>query len=271
MDNLASFALAFLGILLVAAGSVVQKMGAPWMGWPGKKDRKFATYFLIWLCGFYVYNLSVVPMSIASKTLPPHIISSISGLGITVIILLSRLFLKERLYATDIIYSLVILAAIFILSILQEPATISHINKPALYALLLLPFLLAVPAFLKQTGSRMKTILFSLVSGISGGLMLVMMNITVNVNESSVESYLGSPYLYLWIGMAVIALIALQFAMKSGEMILIGPLQNSSNIVYPAICSYFIFGISLLWIQILAMMIIVYACAAMLRKHGYIN
>ncbi|MDP4181238.1 MAG: hypothetical protein Q8942_09120 [Bacillota bacterium] len=267
MQNITSILLAILGAVCSATGSVIQKSGSPWMGWKGKKDKRFLKYFFIWVGGFYLFNLAIIPNGLASKVLPPYIISSVSGLGVPFIILLSFFFLREKIYSSDIVYSFIIAAAIFVMCIVQKSSDILYINKIAIYILLILPIFIVLPAFFKKTGPKMKTILFSSYSGITAGLAIVLMNVAVKECGSSVSLYLHSPYLYLWIGIGVLSQVAVQFAYKSGDMILIGPIQNSFTILYPAVCSFFIFNTPLYIAQMIAMVFIIFSCIAILKKH----
>lgn len=59
---------------------------------------------------------------------------------------------------------------------------------------------------------------------------------------STVVSYLASPWLYLYGLTGFGTFVIMQFAFKTGEMVLIGPIQTSFNIIYPVLCSYLIFG-----------------------------
>ena len=113
MQNVVGILFALLAVVILASGNVIQKKGSLWMKWEGRKNLKFVKYFAIWLGGFILYNLSLVPNAMASKTLPPYIISAVSGLGITFIIVLSYFFLKEKLFKTDIFYSVIIVVSIF--------------------------------------------------------------------------------------------------------------------------------------------------------------
>jgi uncharacterized membrane protein len=246
----------------------MQKMGHKWLGWKEEKNQIFIRHFVVWLGGFLLYNLSVLPIGIASKALPPYIISSISAFGICLILIFSYFLLNEELYISDIYHSILMVSSIFIVCYFQRPIMLIDIHIPALYILLLLPFLLIIVSYIKRDSIKIKTVLFSLLSGCTGGLTLVLINIAVKQNDNHFLAYFSSPYFYLWLGMGALSLIALQFAIKYGDIILVGPLQQSSNIIYPVICSYFIFGASLILAQIIAVLVIIYACFAMLRKRN---
>jgi multidrug transporter EmrE-like cation transporter len=267
MYNVISILLALLGFTLLSTGNVLTKAGSPWMKWQGRKDGRFRRYLAIWLTGLVSYNLSLIPNGMASKTLPPHIISAISGWEIIVIITLSYFFLKENIFVSDLIYSTIIVSCIFALSIVEKPTPVEHVDKIAFYILLSIPFLFVMPVLLKNIGVKPKTVLFSIFAGCSGGFTLVIMNVVVKEYGYNIMSYFSTPYPYLFVFSATAAFIALQLAIRWGDMMLVGPIQNSFIIIYPVICSYFMFNSKLGIIQIATIVIIIYSCIAILRKH----
>jgi len=262
-----SILLAFFGFTLLSAGVVLTKAGSPWMKRNGRKESGFYRYLAIWLSGLLLYNLAMIPNGIASKTLPPHIVSAISGWGIIVIIILSYFFLKEKVFLSDLIYSIMIIAGIIILNVAEKPAEVEHLDKTAFYILLSIPFLILLPALIKNIGFKVKTVLFSIFAGCLGGFTLVIMNIVVKEHGYDIISYFSTPYPYLYMLAGFSAFIALQLAMRWGDMMVVGPLQNSFIIIYPVICSYFVSHSDLGVFQIAALVVIVYSCIAILKKH----
>lgn len=267
MNNLGSILLALLGFTIFSTGIVLTKAGSPWMKWQGQKDQKYRRYLAIWFAGFALYNLALIPNGIASKNLPPHIISAISGWGITVIVFLSYFLLKEKIHASDFIYSAIIIASIFILNMAEKPKPVETIDKTAFYILFLIPFLLVIPTFFKKINVKIKSALYSVYAGCASGFALVILNIVVKEYGYDILNYFATPYPYLFIFSGTAAFVALQLAIKYGDMMLVGPLQNSFAIIYPTISSFFIFSSNFNIIQIAAILAIVYACIAILRKH----
>ena len=267
MTNIPSILLSLMGFSIFSAGIVLTKAGGGWLKWQGKRDRFFLKSLLVWLTGVLLYNVAVIPNAIASKTLPPHIISAISGFGITVMVILSFFLLKEKLFASDFIFSFIMVAGIFALSILDRSSASVKFNQTAFYIMLVLPFLLFLPLMFKKLGNKPRAVILSIFSGCSGGFSLVIMNVVIKSLGYNIFSYFDTPYPYLYILSGLMSFVALQLAMRRGEMILVGPLQTSLMILYPAACSYFIFGSSLSLIQLAMIAVIIYACIAILRKH----
>jgi multidrug transporter EmrE-like cation transporter len=222
---------------------------------------------ILWLAGFICYNVAAIPNAIASKALPPHIISAISGWGITVIVLLSFVILKEKLYATDFIFSTTMVVAIWGLSLLDKPTAGVEINETAFYILLVLPWFLLSPLLVKRLGAKPRAILLAIYAGSAGGLVLVIMNIVIKSLGFDIFSYFNTVYPYLYVLCGVAQFVAMQMAIRLGSMILVGPLQNVLMIVYPAACSIFIFGASLSLLQLVMIAVIVGSSFMIMRKH----
>jgi drug/metabolite transporter (DMT)-like permease len=71
--------------------------------------------------------------------------------------------------------------------------------------------------------------------------------------------------LYLFFSLA--AFVTLQVAYKLGQMMTVGPIQYSAVIIYPALCSFLVFGKHINLVQIAAILVIIYSVIAILRKH----
>lgn len=268
MNNILSILLALFGYSVFATGNVLQKKGISCLRWKGERDEKFKINLVIWSVGiFLTYIVSMIPTGIASKNLPPYIVSAISGWSISVVIILSYFILREKLYRSDLIFSAVIITCIFITGMAQEPSTFTGIDELALYLFVFVPFLLLIPAFSNIVGQKAKAVLFASFGGIGDGLAIVLINIGVKEFGTSVLGYLTSPILYIYVLVGITTAVSLQFAYKNGEMVLIAPLQTSLNIIYPIICSYFIFDTPMNSIQISAIIIIVFSCYSILKKH----
>lgn len=259
--------LSMLGFSVFSAGIVLTKAGSTWFKWPGRKDRSFYKALGIWLLGFMLYNVAVVPNLIASRDLPPHIISAISGWGIPAVVLLSAWLLKEKLFVSDLVNALIMFAAIIVLSLSDRTGTATSIDQTAFYVLLGLPLVLLLPLPFFRKNARLLAILLAVFAGSAGGLALVIMNIVVKSMGFDIFSYLDSPWPYLYILVSVTQFIGMQLAMRFGSMILIGPLQYALMILYPVAASFFVFHAPLGLIQLAMILVIVGCCVLILRKH----
>lgn len=259
--------LALFGTSLYSAGVILQKKGAGWMGWKNKVNRRFALTFSIWLIGMlFSYVVSTLPIGIASRNLPPHMISAMTGWSIVVIVFLSSCFLREKLHTSDIVFSIVILSCIVLMSRYQQNAEGTPMDMKNLYILLLLPLLLLVPVFFRFTGRKQKTILLSIFSGFLGGLTIVFMNILVKESGDSISEIVSSVHLYIYFAAGAASVMAKQAAYRLGDVILVTPLQTSFSMIYPLLCSNLLFNSNISLIQVLLVFFIVLACWGIQKK-----
>jgi len=238
------------------------------MGWKGPKGKTFYWNLAIWVTGFLVMNIYGVPSAIALKSLPPHIVAAFAGWGIVMLVFFSFLLLKEKIYPTDYIFSILVIMGIFFLGYFEK--THPSVHSFSLWGMVLLcalPIILFFAGLLKFLTQKVMTVIYSSVSGMSAGLMVVSLRLLVIKFGYEVSLYFDSLYLYLYIVFALLSFIALQLALKNGSMIAIGPVQYSANIIYPAASTLLVFQESLHPIQVLAVAAIIYAVINILKKH----
>jgi len=256
---------------LLSLGFVLQKKGIHWMGWKGPKDKIFYSNLTTWIAGFIIMNTYPVPSAIALKNLPSHIVSAFAGWGIIMLVFFSFLLLKEKLYQTDYIFSLLVVAGIVLLNYFEKPAgSEPSIAAPRVWGLGILcavPVILIFTGLLKFLSKKVKTGVFASVSGMCTGLMVITLRLLVVNFGYEVASYLGSIYLYLYLGSALLSFIGLQLALKNGPMIAVGPVQYSATIIYPVFAAFLVFQQAIHPVQVLAIALIIYGVISILKKH----
>jgi drug/metabolite transporter (DMT)-like permease len=262
-----SVLLALFGTSVFSAGVIMQKKGSVWMSWKTGFNYDLVSKVTVWLIGMILsYVVSAALMGIASKRLTPEMISAITGWNIVMIVLLSSAFLKEKLYKTDIVCSLVIILCIFIMSRYQSSSMSLSSNIKYLYGFLVIPFILLVPVFIRQTDRKVKTILLSVFSGLLGGLTIVFMNLLVKESGGSIGGILSSPLLFVYFITGIVSVTAKQAAYRLGDVILITPVQTSFSMVYPLVCSYVIFDSRITAVQLCMVVLIVLSCWKIQKK-----
>ncbi|HLP57238.1 MAG TPA: hypothetical protein VK186_00340 [Candidatus Deferrimicrobium sp.] len=242
------------------------KMGIGWIGWSGQRNSTFYKYLSLWITGFIIMNIYGVPSAIALKQLPSHIVAAFAGWGIVVLVFLSHFLLQEKIYKSDFLFSPAIVFGIFLLNFLERPAPEMIIDVKGMIFLSLLPVILFTLSFNNRLSAKMKTVLFGSVSGMSAALMVVFLRLLVLKYGYQIVLYFDSPYLYLYIGFALLSFVALQMAIKNGPMMIIGPVQYSTTILYPLPAAFLIFHRDISLIQFLALGMIVYSVVAILKK-----
>ena len=263
-----SFFMCLTAYSLLSIGFVFMKKGIEWIGWKGKKNRKFYSNLFLWLTGFFVMNIYGIPSAIALKTLTPHVVSAFAGWGIIVLVFFSYFLLKEKIFRTDYIFSVLIVAGIFLINYFEKPGFLKkNIDLFGMIFLSIIPMMLFFTGFYKKLSLKIKTVIFASVSGMAAGLMVVFLRLLMLKFGYKVSLYFSSEYLYLYITFALLSFIALQFALKNGPMIVIGPVQYSNNIIYPVLSSLMVFGQLINIIQMLSLGLIVYSVINILKKH----
>jgi drug/metabolite transporter (DMT)-like permease len=268
MEKLFAILMALTAYTLLSIGIVLMKKGVHCFGWKGKRNRQFYSYLGTWISGFVIMNLNGVFNAVALKILPPHIVSAAAGWGIVILIFFSSWVLNEKIYKSDFYFAFLIVVGIFIMNFFEQGISV---QKPVSFAGLVivsaLPFVVIPVIFFKALSEKLKTVVYAAVSGLSAGLLVVFLKMLMVTYGFRVSDFFGSPYLYLYILFAILSLIALQLANKCGDMIIIGPVQYSNQIVYPAVSTYLVFRQSMTLLQVAAILLIIYSVNKILEKH----
>lgn len=258
---------ALAGSSMGAIGMVCQKKGIRWMDMRKSKQAGLSKYFFIWLAGILTsYVLSAYPNSIASNALPPHIITAMAGWEIVVIVFLSWVFLKERMYKTDGLYALLIVGCTAVLGVRTRPAEYMQEQKLWRILVFLIPVVFLFPLLNKRLTAKTKVAFFAIYSGCMGGLALVYFNILVRAIFAHGLKGLPIGILALYLLSAVLGLIGEQTSYRIGEMTVVASIRLSLYIVYPIFCSMLLYKSSIDVIQLMAIAVIIFACYGIYRK-----
>jgi len=266
MSTALSLAAAAAAYTLLALGLVLMKKGIGWIGRKGPKDRAFRTDLAVWLAGFVLSNLYIVPSAAALKALTPHVVASFAGWGVVVMVGLAALLLGERVTAADAAFAALIAAAIVLLGAFERAGSGDIFRPGPFAAVALFPFFMLATAFLGPAASGLKASLFAAVSGASAGMIVVATKVLVRLYGFRVVDYLASPYFYAYLAFSLTAFLALQLAYKRAGMMKVGPLQYSASIAYPVLGSIAVFGARLHPVQWAALAALVLGVAGLLRK-----
>jgi len=256
-----------LAYSLISIGFVLMKRGISWINYKGEKNRIYYKNLLTWVLGFLILNSSIVPNAIALNELEPHIVSAFAGWGVIVLVFLSNIVLKEKIYKSDFIYTLVIFISILMLNIFEQKKDQTFVQIPYFISVSVFPFFMLVLTFFKKVSRRLKTILFASISGISTGMIIVSIKALVTFSGFHVKLYFSSPYFYVYLFFSLAAFITLQISYKLGHMMLVGPVQYSAAIIYPALCTYLVFGNHITMIQMASLLLIIYGTANIMKRH----
>jgi drug/metabolite transporter (DMT)-like permease len=260
-----SLALAVFASTLLSLGYVLQKKGIAWIGFKGRRDRRFYRSLSTWIAGFLLMNLYIVPNAAALRYLEPHIVSAMAGWGVIVLVALSARLLGEAVRPADLAHTLLIVAAIVLLNLADEGGSSDNIGMPALAAASALPFVLGAAGLLRRFARPARAVFFAAASGLSAGMIIVTMKALVVTRGFAIPSYFSSPYLYLYLLFSLAAFLFLQLSYKLGAMMAVGPVQYGAAILYPALCSWAVFENRLNALQWAALLGLVFSVSVLLR------
>lgn len=264
---MSSILLALLGTTIASIGSVFQKKGIEWLNYRKEKKTGLFPLFFLWLFGILLsYIISAIPISFASKTLPPHIITAMSGWGIVVIVIMSYFFLKEHIQKSDIFYSAIIVGCTLAIGLSTKPTQVFDANITFIVILFAAPFVILIPAFSKSIEKKIKAAIFAAFAGCMGGVSIVFFNLlTRHFFSKGLE---GIP-LYFFILYPISALAGAVFEQNSyrlGDMSLVTSIRMGLFIIYPVICSVLLFNSILSITQIISGLVMIWACYGIFSK-----
>ncbi len=261
--------LALTGSTIASVGMVLQKKGIPWIGSNKKDKQDKRKHFWIWLTGiFLAYIVAAVPNSIAAQTLPPHIITSMAGWDIVLIVFLSGLILKEQVFKTDYLYSMVIVGMTLFIAFRSEPVSYFTINLPVMIILFLVPGLVLLPLLFKTVDDKVKSVLLSIFAGSMSGVAIVYFNMLMRDLFTWGFDKIPLDVLLLYAFSAVLGAIGEQASYSIGEMTIVASIRLSFFIVYPIFGSMLLFSSKADILQFIAVFIIILACYVMFKKRG---
>ncbi len=256
-----------MGATLASIGSVFQKKGLLWINYRKEKDQKYIKLLFLWVLGVLIsYIISAVPISIASKTLPPHIITAMSGWGIVVIIIMSYFFLKEKIYRSDLFYSALIVACTLVIGLLSKTVSSLDYNGVFLIILFIAPFAVLIPASSKALGDKIRASLFAAYAGTMGGISIVFFNLLMRYFFTGGLSRVPLYFLFLYPIAAISGAISEQASYRYGDMPVVSSIRLGLYIIYPVICSWLLFNTGVDIYQLLAIIIMTFSCYGIFKK-----
>lgn len=257
--------LAASAYILLAAGLVLMKKGIGWFGRGIPRDAAWRRDLGVWAAGFLLSNAYIIPVTLALRELPPHIVGAFAGLGVVAMVLLSRAWLGERLRRSDAVYAGGMALAIGALGLSAGTGAGGSGNLFRLAAAAAFPFVLLAAAFFGRIAGRRRAILLAAVSGVSAGMIVVLMRALVQAFGTRVGDYFGSPFFYLYLVFSLLAFLALQFAYRLDTLLRTGPVQYGASILYPFFCSVLVFGNPVRPVPAAAILVVVAGVVGILR------
>jgi len=266
MSTGVSLFLAGLAYALLSTGLVLMKKGIGWIGRRGPWDRARRRDLAWWVGGFALSNLYIVPSTLSLKTLEPQIVSAMAAWGVVWMVFLAGTFLGEKLYASDAGYAALVFAGIVLLNLAGPRGPGGAAEPTRLIVAAAVPAALFAAAFIGGLRRKGRAVLLAAVSGLSTGMIVVLMKTLVGLYGFRVPAYFSSPWLYLYLAFSLAAFLSLQLAYRMEALMKTGPVQYSLAILYPAVCSVVVFGNALSAGQAAAAALIVVSVVGLLKR-----
>ena len=240
MNLLVPFILALGAYTLLSSGLLLMKFGIPWTFREahlstGRRRR----LFFLWLLGFLLSNLCVVPQTMALKTLPAPTVSAMAGWGILVLVFGASLLLKERISGRQRALALLVVLSLALVPLLPSQGVQGSLHPLRLLFVSLLPL---VPlSLLKVLGPSKAAVLWASVSGYSAAMIVLLLKALTSLFGLRISLYFESPWLYLYLFFSLLSFLSLQMAYRKGKLITVGPLHYSLSLLLPLPLSTFVF------------------------------
>jgi hypothetical protein len=93
-----------------------------------------------------------------------------------------------------------------------------------------------------------------------------MLNILVKQTGTITVQIFTSPFLYYYVLVGAASVGAAQLAFRIGDVVLFTPIQMVSGMVYPLICSFFLYEAAVEWLQVALILLMAFACWGIEKK-----
>lgn len=266
---MASTALAIIfGIIsysLVNIGLALQKKGAAllpkiektsfWLNLKNFFSNKF------WLVGILCTNISFIFLAIAMNQGPLSIVAPMQGVGLTVLLVFSFLYLKEKISIWEVIGIITIIAGIVILGVTNSTSkttySISEINqlflqtKSIVFLCIFSALVLSAVIFSIVRKFQFANLIFSLGAGIFSGLGAIFTKAYMSAidfsNFSSSIIFAFKQWIW-WLFFLIMVVYNLlsevfpQIAYQKGKVVLVAPLFAVMALIIPVFGGIIIFS-----------------------------
>lgn len=266
MKQIAGVILSLGAYTLQAFGNLLMKKGIRWQSLKSRRDAAYYRAFALWIAGFFIAGAYIVPNIFALRYIPPYIVSAMTGWGVLVVVGGSYFLLGERIRRETFLFGFLIVAGIFFLNYFKKDQPAVTISLGSYWYLMSAVGIPLLTGFLSPKGSKLRIVGFSVTSGISAGFMLVSINILEMTYGLDLQAALYSPMITLLLLWAVLNFLFLQLSYRRGEMILIGPLYFSSNIIFTTVASALIFEEVVGIVQLIAIGVIIGSVSRILSR-----
>jgi drug/metabolite transporter (DMT)-like permease len=206
-----------------------------------------------WLAGFALMLTGLACQTIALTFEPVSVVQPVLASGVVLVLVLSRLVLRERLHGGETWCVAVIAVSVVLLAMSATGAKDSHHASPGWVAAVMIPSAVVGLVFAAGSlrGRRRGTTVAGVWAGVGTGLLYGVAALAIKalsgilVGHQTVADIaigvISSPYLYVLGGSLAVAMLLFQGALQAGRASIVVPVSNVTGSVYFIIAGTWLF------------------------------
>jgi len=209
--------------------------------------------FALMLCGF---GLQVVALTLA----PVSVVQPVLGSGVVILVVLSRIVLRERLGRVELacVLTMALAIAAIALSAIGSAGRVGHEASGLLIAAVAIPtclvaLSLGASSLRSAAGGRHRFPAIGVSYGVASGLLYGVATLAIKALSGTlfqhagsaiglVLAVAGSPYPYVTVGCSAVALLIFQTGLQRCRVSIVGPVSNITGSVFFMIAGTLLFG-----------------------------
>ena len=206
-----------------------------------------------WLAGFALMLTGLACQTIALTFEPVSVVQPVLASGVVLVLVLSRLVLRERLHGGETWCVAAIAVSLVLLAMSATGAKDSHYASPGWVAAVMVPSALVGLAFAVGAlrGRRRGSTVGGVWAGVGTGLLYGVAALAIKAlsgilvgHQTAADIVIGvvsSPYLYVLGGSLAVAMLLFQAALQAGRASIVVPVSNVTGSVYFIIAGTWLF------------------------------
>jgi drug/metabolite transporter (DMT)-like permease len=206
-----------------------------------------------WLAGFALMLTGLACQTIALTFEPVSVVQPVLASGVVLVLVLSRLVLRERLHGGETWCVAVIAVSVVLLAMSATGAKDSHHASPGWVAAVMIPSAVVGLVFAAGSlrGRRRGTTVAGVWAGVGTGLLYGIAALAIKAlsgilvgHQTAADIAIGvisSPYLYVLGGSLAVAMLLFQGALQAGRASIVVPVSNVTGSVYFIIAGTWLF------------------------------
>ena len=206
-----------------------------------------------WLAGFALMLTGLACQTIALTFEPVSVVQPVLASGVVLVLVLSRLVLRERLHGGETWCVAAIAVSLVLLAMSATGAKDSHYASPGWVAAVMVPSAVVGLAFAAGAlrGRRRGSTVGGVWAGVGTGLLYGVAALAIKAlsgilvgHQTATDIVIGvvsSPYLYVLGGSLAVAMLLFQAALQAGRASIVVPVSNVTGSVYFIIAGTWLF------------------------------